>query len=543
MRTSILFFLVVVSIYGCHRETTADKIHLQMAEAMTRTHPDSALALLHDIKQPKRLSSADYAQYALCYNDAAWHIDPHLLSDSLVTLAVEYYIKAKNDKKSAMAFFLLSKIKEEEHDAQARATALMQAETYAQSSGNMRVLGLVYEEKGLILFDQDADSSSVEQYKKAETIFSFIHDTHNEIVENMNIANVFLMQTCYDSSWYYYNVAEGMARLVKDTVLLSSILRLKGLNALYQGHTEDALHFLQQSLRTSHDAYDAGKYMNLGWVYLKQKRYKIARKTLLMGLQHHPPLGLEEACYHQLINVAYAQHDLKGIRKYALQYVGQADSAYDSSLKASLLGLEKKYHYERLHTENQALTIKNQRLFLGILGALLLLMINGYFSLRITLKNKEIQLLREQEKVRLAEREQAVRESMVSKLDVYEKLVSLRTMPNDSPEHVGVQFQNLFNDGVLKSQSSIQEFIQNVDEVYDQFSVKLKAAYPQLTKQDILVCCLIRAGFDTSTIVGFLAIQMESFHMRCHRIRERMSIPRKANLAQFLAKFSSDSES
>lgn len=543
MRTGILALILLMSMYGCRRQTAADEVRLHRAESMTRSHPDSAMVLLRTIKQPERLPAADYARFALCYNDAAWHLDPHLLSDSLASLAVVYYTKKKNDHEAAMAFFLLSKTKEEEHAAQARATALMHAETYARASGNMRVLGLIYEEKGLILFDQDADSSSVEQFKKAETIFASIHDAHNVIVENMHIANVFLMQTHYDSAWHYYNVAEKMVRATKDTVLLSSILRLKGLNALYQGHSNEALQFLQQSLHTSHDAYDAGKYMNLGWVYLKLKQYQTARKTLLIALNHHPANDLKATCFHQLINVAYAQHDLEGLREYALQYVAQSDSAYESSLNASLLGLEKKYHYERLHTENQALTIKNQRLFLGILGILLLLMISGYFSLRVTLKNKEIQLLREQEKVRLAEREQAVRESMASKLDVYEKLVSLRTLPNDRPEQVGVQFQNLFNDGVLKSQSSIQDFIQNVDEVYDQFSVKLKAAYPQLTKQDILVCCLIRAGFDTSTIVGFLDIQMESFHMRCHRIRERMSIPRKANLAQFLAKFSGNSES
>jgi len=543
MRAGFLFFLLLISIYSCRRDTTTDEKRLRQAQLMTRAHPERAMALLRTIKQPNRLPAADYAQFALLYNDAAWHLDPHLLSDTLASLAVTYYTQKKNDNEAAMAFFLLSKTKNEEHNAQASAKALMQAETYARLSGNMRVLGLVYEEKGVILHNQDADSSSIGQYRKAEAIFASIHDVHNDIVENMNIANVFLMQTRYDSSWHYYNVAERMARVEKDTVLLSSILRLKGVNALYQEDPKKALHFLQQSLRTSHDAYDAGKYMNLGWVYLKLKQYQKARNTLLIALQHQPPLRLKEACYQQLINVAYAQHDLEGLRKYALQYVEQADSTYDSALKASLLGLEKKYHYEQLHAENQSLTIKNQRLFLGILGVLLLLMISGYFSLRITLKNKEIQLLREQEKVRLAEREQTLRESMANKLEVYEKLVSLRSLPNDSPEHIGVQFQNLFNDGVLKSKSSIQNFIQNVDEVHDHFSVKLQAKYPQLTKQDILVCCLIRAGFDTSTIVGFLDIQMESFHMRCHRIRERMSLQRKANLAQFLAKFPEDSKS
>lgn len=542
MRIHILAFLLLVSIYGCQRETTGDQKRLQHAGLIVRAHPDSAMALLRAI-HPGKLHAADYGQFALCYNEAAWRIDSNLMSDSLAVFAVTYYTKTKDDRNAATAFFLLSKTKKEEHDARASANALMQAETYADMSHNERVLGLVYEAKGSCLLDQDADSSSVEQYEKAEAIFFSIHDVHNEIVENINVARSFIAQKRYDSAYSYLDMADKMARLSKDTVLLSSALRMKGMVFFYQGHLDDALRLLQQSLRTSHDAFDAGKYMNMGLVYVGKKQYQKAHNMLLIALQHHPPGGLEEACYDQLINVAYAQHDLGGLCRYAQQYIAKFDSLYDNSLKTSLLGLEKKYHYEQLHSENQSLMIKNQRLILYILGALLLLMISVYFSLRITLKNKQIQLLHEQEKVRLSERERVLRESVAGKLGVFEKIVSLRTMPNDSPENIGVQFQSLFNDGALKTKPNIQDFINNVDAVYDQFSIKLKAHYPKLTNNDILVCCLIQAGYDISTIVRFLDIQMDSFHMRCHRIRERMALPRKANLAQFLAKFSDDFKS
>jgi tetratricopeptide (TPR) repeat protein len=542
MRIRILAFFLLVSIYGCHREMTGDQKRLQHAEMIVRTHPDSAMTLLRAI-HPQKLHAADYARFALCYNEAAWRLDSNLMSDSLAVFAVTYYTKKGEDKKSASAFLFLSKTKREEHDAQASADALIQAETYAEKSHNKRVLGLVCEDKGSCLYYQDADSNSVEEYKKSAAIFHSIHDIHNEIVENMHIAGAFMTQKHYDSAHLYLDMAEKMARSDKDTVLLSSVLRFEGMNLFYQSHLDDALRLLQQSLSTSHDAFDAGKYMNIGWVYLKQKQYQKAHNTLLIALQHHPTGGLEEACYDQLINVAYAQHDLKRLCRYAKQYVANSDSFYDNSLKNSLLGLEKKYHYEQLHNENQSLTIKNQRLILCILVALLLMMISVYFSLRITLKNKKIQLQREQEKVRLSERECILRESIAGKLGVFEKIVSLRTMPNDTPENIGVQFQSLFNDEALKTKQNIQDFINNVDAVYDQFSIKLKVHYPKLTNNDILVCCLIQAGYDISTIVRFLDIQLDSFHMRCHRIRERMALPRKANLAQFLAKFSDDFKS
>lgn len=160
IKVSALFFLLL-SLYGCHREAPDDHIRLQRAESMARFHADSAMKLLRAIKQPEKMPAADYAQYALCYNEAAWHLNLGLLSAPLASVAVTYFTQKRDNDKAAAAFFLLSKVKEAENDPSARAEALMQAETVAKESGNRRILGLVYEEKGLIFFDQDDDSSSI----------------------------------------------------------------------------------------------------------------------------------------------------------------------------------------------------------------------------------------------------------------------------------------------------------------------------------------------------------------------------------------------
>ncbi|MBB3186038.1 tetratricopeptide repeat protein [Microbacter margulisiae] len=543
MKNLLVGLLLLFSLYSCHRNSKINQERLQQIELITRTSPDRAMSLLHSLfPHPEQLNKSTAAYYAVCYNDAAWHVDPRLLSDSLATLAVTYYSKHINPEETPKAYFLLSLTKKEQQEADASADALLQAESFASLYHNTRILGLVFAQKGLLMHDQNEDSCSVKNHKIAASLFASIHDSSNQIIENLSIGIEFIDQAQYDSAWYYVGIAEKMARLSNDTVLLSSIFREKGMDKFYQGDANAAEMWLQAALHTSHDVYDAGKYMNLGWIYLKQKKYDLARTTLTTALRHNPPITLENACYQQLINTAYAQHDWKGLRRYALQFEISVDSAYDSSLKSSLLGLEKKYQYEHFRAQNQALTIKNQRLGLIALGILLLLMIIGYYYLRVVLKNREIQLLHEQEKVQIAEREKKLRQSIAGQLDVYGKIISLSTMSNDNPEHVGAQFQYLFNGGILKSEESIADFIKNVDEVYDHFSIKLQEQYPKLTKTDILICCLMRAGFENDTIARFLDIQMYSFHTRCHRLRERMSLPRKVVLSQFLANFSGEKQ-
>lgn len=535
------FLLLLTSfLTACHPVDQQAVHDLNTAEKMVRVHPQQAMHLLASIPDPERLPAAEYARYALSYNEAAWHFDPHQMSDSLALFATNYYEKQRDDYHAAKANFLLGLIYQSMHDPSA-ATTWLKAERFAEQSGNKRILGLVYSQKGIVLHEQGFDSLSFVEHKKSKSTFSLIHDDHNKVVEEIFIIGDLISMRQLDSAQVYARIAEADARRLQDTVLLSSILRFEGLTAYYQGNDQEAERWLLASLKTSHDAYDAGKYMNLGLVYAHQKKYDLARKTLLEALRHHPTGGLETACYQQLIDVAYRMHDYDQLKSYAIQYVTKSDSLNQAMIKTSLIGLERKYQFEHLHAQNQLLTIKNQRLGIFVLSVLLILFVMLYLYVNKSLQNKKHKLQLELDKVSLAEQERKLHQTMADKLEIYEKIMALHATPTNKPEQIGLKFQHLFDNGKIKSKEGIEDLLRSIDEVYDQFSVKLKNRYPQLTPSDVLICSLIRAGFENTTIVGFLGIQMASFHMRCHRIRQRMALPRQVNLEQFLIQFSADS--
>ncbi|MGC9150265.1 MAG: hypothetical protein ACP5F6_00680 [Microbacter sp.] len=537
------FFLLLLlfSLFtACQRYDQRIEHELDVIEKLVRMHPDQAMHQLASITSPESLPQADYARYALCYNEAAWHLDPRRMSDSLALFAVGYYEKKHDDYHAAEALFLMGLINKNLHNPAAASTWL-KAERFAKQSANLRILGLIYWQKGILLHEQGFDSLSLIEHQKSKSVFSAMNDEKNLLVAEINIVGSFLALHQLDSAKYYAKFAEADARRLRDTVLLSTVLRFEGLAAFYQGKDREAEQWLLASLKTSHDAYDAGKYMNLGMVYAHEKRYALAQTTLLEALRHHPTGGLETACYEQLIDVAYWLHEYDQLKTYAVQYVSKSDSLNQSIIKTSLIGLERKYQFEHLNAQNQLLIIKNQRLGIIVLSVLLSLFVLLYFYVNKSLQNKKHKLQLEIDKVSLAEKERKLHKTMADKLEMYEKILSLHATPTNKPEQIGIKFQHLFDSGKIKSKEGIDDLLKSIDEVYDQFSVKLKERYPQLTPSDILICSLIRAGFENTTIVGFLGIQITSFHMRCHRIRQRMALPRQVNLEQFLIQFPSDS--
>jgi len=538
----VYLLLLPFLFYGCHRVNQSIEDELNVIEKNVRAHPEQAMRELDAIPSPERMPASDYAHYALCYNEAAWHLDLHRMSDSLALFAADYYEKIRDDYHAAEALFLLGLVKKNMHDSSAAATWL-KAEHLAAQSGNQWILGLILTQKGILLHEQGFDSLSVIEHQRSKSTFSAIHDQKNKLIEEIFIIGGKIALRQLDSAMHDAQIAEAEARRMNDTVLLSSILRFEGLTAYYQGNDREAEQKLLASLKTSHDAYDAGKYMNLGLVYAHEKKFALAKKTLLEALRHHPQGGLETACYHQLMDVSYQMHDYDQLKSYAIQYAANSDSVNQSIIKTSLIGLERKYEFEHLKAQNQLLIIKNQRLGIIVLSVLLVMFVILYLYVNKSLQNKKHKLQLEQDRVSMAEQERKLHQTIADKLEIYEKIMALHATPTQKPEQIGIKFQHLFDNGKIKSKEGIEDLLKSIDEVYNQFSVKLQERYPSLTPSDILICSLIRAGFENSTIIGFLGIQMASFHMRCHRIRQRMALPRQVNLAQFLIEFSTHSDS
>ena len=64
------------------------------------------------------------------------------------------------------------------------------------------------------------------------------------------------------------------------------------------------------------------------------------------------------------------------------------------------------------------------------------------------------------------------------------------------------------------------DFVTIIDKVYDDFTKRLTAQYPTLTKSDLQICCLTKQGFSNQVISILMNLQTNSYARRKSRIKQ-----------------------
>ena len=69
-------------------------------------------------------------------------------------------------------------------------------------------------------------------------------------------------------------------------------------------------------------------------------------------------------------------------------------------------------------------------------------------------------------------------------------------------------------------ESEWDDFVQLIDRVYGDFTKRLMAHYPTLTKSDLQICCLTKQGFSNQVISILMNLQTNSYARRKSRIKQ-----------------------
>ena len=69
-------------------------------------------------------------------------------------------------------------------------------------------------------------------------------------------------------------------------------------------------------------------------------------------------------------------------------------------------------------------------------------------------------------------------------------------------------------------ESEWDDFVELIDKVYGNFTQRLMAQYPSLTKSDLQICCLTKQGFSNQVISILMNLQTNSYARRKSRIKQ-----------------------
>ena len=548
MMQRLLFqFLIFGFLFltACHHSTPEQKALLVRADSLMEHHADSALYLLKRIHNYKDLASADRALYALLMSQALDKNDIWVESDSLIRIATDYY-ETGEPLRAGYAWFYLSRCERNRGNAQGQAETLLKALNFATKSNNFKLLGFVYSEKAIIFTSQSETDSTLYYHKLALQALQKAGDKRNCVICLINIGYSHYRNHQYDNALVYYQQAEKEAIPLQEPLLLSTIYRQTGLTLYCKKDYSKALFYTKLAATTS-DIYDYSKWINFAMIYDKLDKLDSVHFYLHKCSNPHE---MASEYYQLLQDVNIKEGNIQNALYYANRLTVARDSLNKRVLSDSFAGLEKKYNYARYVDENKSLIIRDQRKSLLILGLLLLLsMIITIVAMHMYSQKKrqlEQQLLLTTKEEALVRKEQEKSSLLKKQLEMQQKtLLNINAQKKETISQSKADLENRKSpdkaDKLESKEQDItvlyQEIIQNVDDLHNHISLRLATQFPKLTSSDILLCCLLLAGFDSASISSLFDIQPKSYNMRRTILRKRLNLSHEIDLVYFLAKF------
>ena len=518
---------------------------MKTAERLMETAPDSSLHILQHINSHKLYSSSNKALYALLMSQALDKNNIKLESDSIIKTATDYYT-GREPERAGYAWFYHSRTAGKRGDAKEQAVNLLKAQEFAQHTENYKLLGLIYCDKGNMYKSQRQFDSMVHYYRLSFHSFQRSNSTRNSITSLINIGYGFLFLSKPDSAVPNYRLAERLALATHDTVQISTVYRSLGSVYFQKKDFQKALYYYKLAPLTSIGIHNSDKWYMMAKAYIQIGKLDSARILLnrIKDPQELAPdyYSLWQSIYEKEGNLKEALHTANKINLVK-------DSIYQRKLSISFAGLEKKYKYQGLQLDNQQLVINNKQKELFLLFTLFALSIFVVVVLfwRFEVKRKQFivqnELLEKEKAFVEIEKDKVEKEKENSTLlEKQLKLQAILLLNIEQHRKNAIKRPGLWKNDSKENHSEqndtfYEELISCMDLEYNNISQRLSLSFTTLTRNDILICCLLLAGFDTGMIATILDVKLDSVTKHRYRLRLKLRLQNSDHLVDFLRQF------
>ena len=299
-----------------------------------------------------------------------------------------------------------------------------------------------------------------------------------------------------DGAKAYYDESLALAQAMSDKAMENDLLMESSRDVLMA--TEDYDGIIERvSQALAGGASPDICHLTLGVAYYYIEQDSLAMSHLMEATQS-PKAGIRMSAYQTL----YYLHQFQGDYQHALEYhelfnenMMQSDREHRSEEVQRIKGeYDLQMQKNQLQSEQK---LRNLYLYL-ILGALLVVLVVTLLLLRQ--KTLSAKLKAEEMKNQM--------EEALKKNKVYVTALALTEQITASTLDFNLK------------ETEWDDFVSLVDKVYGDFTQRLTAQYPALTKSDLQICCLTKQGFSNQVISILMNLQTNSYARRKSRIKQ-----------------------
>ena len=239
MRTTrifVLFSCLVLAIASCQYEICRD---LDLAESLLRQRPDSALVILRSLGSDDLRSKEEQARYALLLSVAYDKNYIDVESDSLISIALDYYTSMGSDRNRMLAWYYQGIVLKNAQEFIPAIIAFEKAEHYAHAVKDDLYTGLICRNKGYIFSQTNNIPAAIESIKDAIHSFENAGEEKYKIYAELSLITAYTIHTDNDK-------ADSLIQCIRvncsdSTILHYCDIRQAGIYVARERNLEEAL--------------------------------------------------------------------------------------------------------------------------------------------------------------------------------------------------------------------------------------------------------------------------------------------------------------
>lgn len=555
MKKNIVFLLTLIHITLISCDGIGHKaIDFRKVEDFMPQHPDSALMLLEQIENKENLSRKDKAHYYLLLAEAQDKTFVKHETDSLITIATDYYEETDDLERKAKAWYCKGRINQDLNRPLKAQEYYLKSLRDEKQMKDYALLARINNHIGMLYIYQHVYEKAIPYLEQANNYFKMIHDTIGQayVLRNLGraytvtqqlskaievyrealpyapstgngtipneLANIYLEEREYKAAAKYIHQALQLFRTEESRFPAYLVL---GRYYLETAQLDSSEYYLQKALRSPSLQTHAGALKYLSYVKEKQsawiesnalnKRYEACRDSIDRIVETESIRRMDYFYNYQKIQEALYQSQIKVMKRDKERYL------YALIICACVfisLGIYSYWRKREKEIKNQKeileQTIEKQR----------------QNNLRIKEENRQqIEKLQEQliamEKERQEgwEGQQLLQEKRVleihnESIDADEKRLSLRiAQMEDSDIYKKIHTE----DCVKLTDDEWRALEKLLDQTFNNFTARLKKSYPKISYKEIQVCYLTKIKLSSTKMTKILRYNSSPLRSRLYK--------------------------
>ena len=521
-------------------------------EQQMQSQPDSALAHIQELSLQHRITHPrQRAWHALLHAQA---LDKNFIdstNDSIINIAVEYYDKYGSSEERGTAYYYKSRICENNGWYEDALAYSVKAEEELSQTDNFNQLALTLANRADFYITQYRFNEAIDLYYKAIELYKKCNNTRNIVYAHLSLSHFYMVNDCRHVATAHIDTAH-MLTDGTDKELLFLIESYRA--SLYEFYNEfdTALYIFTSALKNFPE-----HQPNIDDYFL------LARYYHSIGLNDSALYYLDNY-YEPLCSTHAGLTALSLLKSDIYKDMGDDDSAYEFLLKytsdkiesgileqnKSIPELENKYKSQILKEKNKNL---QQKITSIVIFSLLLIALITLLTIFLILRSKHTKthyeylyasIVTEQNSMKdkyndihqlLENKAKEYNNELGKRIDLLQKIVNLSSIYENNKELFYKECRSYINLCSNNKDSFIKDIRYITTSLYGDVINSLTKRFPNLSNEEIDLCCLICLGFNNNHLrILFNHSHIQSIYSKRSRLRQKLGLDNNDDIKDFI---------